>query len=114
MLWSSQVAPGNENALRIRVYGETGGLEWAQEDPNYLWHTPFNEPKRLITHNGAGSDDASSRISRIPPGHPEGYLEGFANIYSEAAAAIIASRRGEKPLESVIYPTVYDLSLIHI
>ena len=108
MLWSSQVAPGNENALRIRVYGETGGLEWAQEDPNYLWHTPFNEPKRLITRNGAGSDDASSRISRIPPGHPEGYLEGFANIYSEVAAAIIASRRGEKPLESVIYPTVYD------
>ena len=108
MLWSSQVAPGNENALRIRVYGETGGLEWAQEDPNYLWYTPFNEPKRLITRNGAGSDDASSRISRIPPGHPEGYLEGFANIYSEAAAAIIASRRGEKPLESVIYPTVYD------
>ena len=108
MLWSSQVAPGNENALRIRVYGETGGLEWAQEDPNYLWHTPFSEPKRLITRNGAGSDDASSRISRIPPGHPEGYLEGFANIYSEAAAAIIASRRGKKPLESVIYPTVYD------
>ena len=108
MLWSSQVAPGNENALRIRVYGETGGLEWAQEDPNYLWHTPFSEPKRLITRNGAGSDDASSRISRIPPGHPEGYLEGFANIYSEAAAAIIAFRHGKKPLESVIYPTVYD------
>ena len=108
MLWSSQVAPGNDNALRIRVYGETGGLEWAQEDPNYLWHTPFSEPKRLITRNGAGSDDASSRMSRIPPGHPEGYLEGFANIYSEAAAAIIASRHGKKPLESVIYPTVYD------
>ena len=108
MLWSSQVAPGNENALRIRVYGETGGLEWAQEDPNYLWHTPFSEPKRLITRNGAGSDDASSRISRIPPGHPEGSLEGFANIYSEAAAAIIAFRRGKKPVESVIYPTVYD------
>ena len=47
-------------------------------------------------------------MSRIPPGHPEGYLEGFANIYSEAAAAIIASRHGKKPLESVIYPTVYD------
>ena len=55
MLWSSQVAPGNENALRIRVYGETGGLEWAQEDPNYLWHTPFGEPKRLITRGGAGA-----------------------------------------------------------
>ena len=108
MLWSSQVAPGNENALRIRVYGETGGLEWGQEDPNYLWHTPFGEPKRLITRNGPGSGVASARISRIPPGHPEGYLEGFANIYSEAAEAIIASRSGEAPLEGVMYPTVYD------
>ena len=108
MLWSSQVAPGNENALRIRVYGETGGLEWAQEDPNYLWHTPFGEPKRLITRNGAGSVDASARMSRIPAGHPEGYLEGFANIYSEAAAAIVASRSGETPPEDVIYPTVQD------
>ena len=108
MLWASQVAPGNENALRIRVYGESGGLEWAQEDPNYLWHTPFGEPKRLITRNGAGSGEASARMSRIPPGHPEGYLEGFANIYSEAAAAIIAARTGEAPPADVIYPTVYE------
>ena len=108
MLWASQVAPGNENALRIRVYGESGGLEWAQEDPNHLWHTPFGEPKRLITRNGAGSGEASARMSRIPPGHPEGYLEGFANIYSEAAAAIIAARTGDAPPADVIYPTVYD------
>ena len=108
MLWASQVAPGNENALRIRVYGESGGLEWAQEDPNYLWHTPFGEPKRLITRNGAGSGEASARMSRIPPGHPEGYLEGFANIYSEAAPAIIAARTGEASPADVIYPTVYD------
>ena len=108
MLWASQVAPGNENALRIRVYGESGGLEWAQEDPNYLWHTPFGEPKRLITRNGAGSGETSARMSRIPPGHPEGYLEGFANIYSEAAAAIIAARTGEASPADVIYPTVYD------
>ena len=108
MLWASQVAPGNENALRIRVYGESGGLEWAQEDPNHLWHTPFGEPKRLITRNGAGSGEASARMSRIPPGHPEGYLEGFANIYSEAAAAIIAARTGEASPADVIYPTVYD------
>ncbi len=108
MLWSSQVAPGNENALRIRVYGETGGLEWAQEDPNYLWHTPFGEPKRLITRNGAGAGDAAGRVSRIPPGHPEGYLEGFANIYSEAAEAIIAARDGQPAPEGVLYPTVYD------
>lgn len=108
MLWSSQVAPGNENALRIRVYGETGGLEWAQEDPNYLWHTPFGDQKRLITRNGAGTGDAAARISRIPPGHPEGYLEGFANIYSEAAAAIIAARTGDPVPDGVIFPTVQD------
>ncbi len=108
MLWSSQVAPGNENALRIRVYGETGGLEWAQEDPNYLWYTPFGEPKRLITRGGAGAGDAAARVSRIPPGHPEGYLEGFATIYGEAAAAIIAARDGEVAADDVLYPTVYD------
>ena len=108
MLWSSQVAPGNENALRLRVYGDKGGLEWAQEDPNYLWFTPFGEPKRLITRGGAGAGAAATRVSRIPPGHPEGYLEGFANIYSEAAQAILARRKGEKPDASVLFPSVYD------
>ncbi|MEM9204952.1 MAG: Gfo/Idh/MocA family oxidoreductase [Pseudomonadota bacterium] len=108
MLWSSQVAPGNENALRIRVYGEKGGLEWAQEDPNYLWYTPFGEPKRLITRGGAGAGDAAARVSRIPPGHPEGYLEGFANVYSEAARAIIAHRTGQAIDADVTFPTVYD------
>jgi predicted dehydrogenase len=108
MLWSSQVAPGNENALKLRVYGETGGLEWAQEDPNYLWYTPFGEPKRLITRNGSGAGEAAARLSRTPPGHPEGYLEGFANIYSEAAAAIIAARDGKQPDAQVLYPSVQD------
>ena len=108
MLWSSQVAPGNENALRVRVYGEAGGLEWAQEDPNYLWYTPFGQPKRLITRNGAGAGEAAGRVSRVPPGHPEGYLEGFANIYSEAAAAILAARDGGPPPEGVVYPGVRD------
>ncbi len=108
MLWSSQVAPGNENALRLRVYGEKGGLEWAQEDPNYLWFTPYNEPKRLITRNGAGAGDAANRLSRVPPGHPEGYLEGFANIYGEAAEAILAFRNGNSRDESVVYPSVHD------
>ena len=108
MLWSSQVAPGNENALRIRVYGEKGGLEWAQEDPNYLWYTPFGEPKRLITRGGAGAGDAAARMSRVPPGHPEGYLEGFANIYTEAAQAIMARRNGQEAGSEVVYPTVSD------
>ncbi len=94
MLWSSQVAPGNENALKLRVYGEKGGLEWSQEDPNYLWSTPLGEPKRLITRNGAGASEASQSVSRIPGGHPEGYLEGFATIYNEAADAIRAVQGG--------------------
>ena len=108
LLWCSQVAPGNENALRLRVYGDKGGLEWAQEDPNYLWHTPLSEQKRLVTRNGAGAGDAAARMSRIPAGHPEGYLEGFANLYTEAATAIVAARDGNKAPADVIYPTIED------
>ncbi len=97
MLWASQVATGNENALKLRVYGERGGLEWAQEDPNYLWFTPLGEPKRLITRSGAGAGPAAARVSRVPPGHPEGYLEGFATIYSDAAELISAAIEGREP-----------------
>ena len=78
------------------------------EDSNYLWFTPFGEPKRLITRGGAGSGAAAERMSRIPPGHPEGYLEGFANIYSEAAKAILARRTGGAADPAVTYPTVLD------
>jgi predicted dehydrogenase len=109
MLWASQVAPGNENGLKLRVYGTKGGLEWTQADPNYLWYTPFGEPKRLITRGGAGAGGAAGRVTRIPPGHPEGYLEGFANIYAEAARAIRAARRkGGKVPKDVVFPTVED------
>ena len=108
MLWCSQVAPGNENALRLRVYGEHGGLEWGQESPNKLWYTKLGEPKRLITRMGAGAVDAANRVSRIPPGHPEGYLEGFANIYREAADAIEAAREKREKPESVVYPGICD------
>ena len=108
LLWATQVAPGNENTLTLRVHGTKGGLEWTQEEPNKLWFTPFGEPKRLITRGGAGSGEAAARVTRVPPGHPEGYLEGFANIYSEAAAAIIAAREGKSPAPDVVYPTVED------
>jgi predicted dehydrogenase len=109
MLWASQVAPGNENGLKLRVYGTKGGLEWTQADPNYLWYTPFGEPKRLITRGGAGAGTTAGRVTRVPPGHPEGYLEGFANIYAEAARAIRATRRkGGKVPKDVIFPTVED------
>lgn len=108
MLWSSQVAPGNENALRLRVYGEKGGLEWAQEDPNYLWFTPFGEPKRLLTRAGAGAGEAAARMSRTPGGHPEGYLEAFAGLYAEAARAIRARVAGQPIPSDVIFPGVDD------
>jgi predicted dehydrogenase len=109
MLWASQVAPGNENALKLRVYGTKGGIEWSQEQPNHLWFTPFGEPKQLLTRAGAGAGPAAARVSRVPSGHPEGYLEGFATIYAEAARAIRAARKKNgKPAKDVIYPTIHD------
>jgi len=93
-LWASQVAPGNENGLKLRVYGEKGGLEWTQADPNYLWYTPFGEPKRLLTRGGAGAGAAAGRVTRVPPGHPEGYLEAFANVYRNFAAQVRAHGAG--------------------
>ncbi len=108
MLWSSQVAIGYENGLRIRVHGTKGGIEWAQENPNELWFTPLGECKRLLTRNGAGQSDVAARLCRIPPGHPEGYLEGFANIYAEAAQAICAVRDGTPIPQDVVFPTIRD------
>jgi len=108
MLWSSQVAPGNENALKIRIYGSKGGLEWAQEDPNYLWFTPFGQPKSLLTRGGSGAGASAARLTRTPGGHPEGYLEAFANIYSEAALAIRMHKSGEAATQELLLPTVQD------
>ena len=95
MLWCSQVAPGNENNLKIRVYGEKGGLEWHQENPNYLYYTPFGEALRVLTRGGAGMSESIGPSTRIPPGHPEGYLEGFANLYKDAADVIRAHQQGD-------------------
>ncbi len=108
MLWASQVAPGNENGLTLRIYGDKGGLEWHQEQPNHLWYTPFGEPKRLLTRGGAGTLGSAERVTRVPAGHPEGYLEGFATIYREAASAIQAARNGSQPAEDVLYPDLAD------
>jgi len=108
LLWCSQVATGNENGLKVRIYGTKAGIEWTQADPNYLWFTKLGEPKQLITRGGAGAGSAASRVTRIPSGHPEGYLEAFATIYSEAAAAIQAARSGATVDPAVVYPTVDD------
>ncbi|NKN39320.1 Gfo/Idh/MocA family oxidoreductase [Agrobacterium sp. a22-2] len=108
LLWCSQVAPGNENGLKVRVYGAKAGLEWVQADPNYLWLTRLGEPKQLITRGGTGAGSAAARVTRIPGGHPEGYLEAFATIYTEAAKAIHAARTGAPVDPAVIYPTIDD------
>ena len=107
-LWASQVAVGNENGVMLRVYGTKGGLVWRQENPNQLFWSPYEKPTQILTRGGPGSGEAAARVTRIPPGHPEGYLEGFANIYSEVAAAIKAARGGKKPPKGVQFPTIED------
>jgi len=109
MLWSSQVAPGNENALRVRIYGSKAGLSFSQENPNQLWFTPLGEQPRLITRGGSGNGAAASRAVRIPAGHPEGYLEGFAQLYRDVAEQIQArwEQRAPDPLACWV-PTVED------
>jgi predicted dehydrogenase len=107
-LWASQVAPGNENNLALRVYGAKGGIEWRQEHPNQLYWTPFGEPGRTVTRGSGAVGATAARVTRIPAGHPEGYLEAFATIYSEAAAAIIARRSGAAVDGAVLYPGIDD------
>jgi predicted dehydrogenase len=109
MLWSSQVAPGNENALRVRLYGSKAGLAFSQENPNQLWFTPLGQPPRLITRGGAGAGAAAGHATRIPAGHPEGYLEGFAQLYRDMAEQIQArlEQRAPDPRACQV-PTVED------
>lgn len=104
MLWCSQVASGCENGLKLRIYGTKAGIEWEQENPNYLWVTPLGAPRYRLSRGGAGTGDAAARVTRVPAGHPEGYLEGFANIYAEAARAIIARRDGVAVDAAVSFP----------
>lgn len=108
-LWASQVAPGNENNLRLRVYGEKAGLEWRQEDPNELSFTPLGEPRRTIRRAAAGTTPAAAHATRIPSGHPEGYLEAFAQLYTDLAEQIAARREKRPPHPaSLLVPGVGD------
>ena len=108
-IWSSQVAVGNENNLKIRVFGENGGLEWKQEDPNYLYHTKFGHPTQRITRGSSSAGKEANEVTRIPSGHPEGYLEGFANIYSDVCKVLFAQINKQKYEHSNdCYPTIYD------
>jgi predicted dehydrogenase len=108
-IWSSQVAVGNENNLKIRIFGENGGLEWRQEDPNYLYHTKFGHPTQKITRGSNSASEEANNVTRIPPGHPEGYLEGFANIYSDVYKRLFAQTNNQNYDQSNdCYPTIYD------
>jgi predicted dehydrogenase len=110
VLTASQVAPGNANGLSLKVYGAKAGLEWYGEVPEHLRFTPFGEPTRLLVRGGAGNSTEASRSSRMPAGHPEGYIEGFANLYRDAANLIRARRSGvaPDPAAKAAVPTVID------
>ncbi|HSX93434.1 MAG TPA: Gfo/Idh/MocA family oxidoreductase [Hydrogenophaga sp.] len=108
LLWASQVAPGNQNALRLRIYGSRAGLEWQQEQPNHLRFTPFGEAPRTVSRGTASANPDAARVTRLPSGHPEGYLEGFATVYAEIAQAIHAAREGRPMPAEVDFPTIED------
>ncbi|NIF50768.1 Gfo/Idh/MocA family oxidoreductase [Burkholderia sp. Ax-1724] len=108
MLWASQVASGAENALRLRVYGTKAGLAFDQEQPNELWFTPLGGTAERLTR-GRVNSAVAAHATRVPQGHPEGYLEAFAQLYKDAALQIDALNEGrEPPPESRLLTTVDD------
>jgi predicted dehydrogenase len=109
LLWASQVATGNQNNLRLRIYGEKGGLEWRQEDPNCLWFAPLGKTPTLIYRAGPGATTVAAHASRVPAGHPEGYLEAFAQLYTDIAEQISARlEKRSAAASSLLVPTVED------
>ena len=92
-IWASQVASGNENNLTLAVYGSKGSLRWAQENPNVLWFSELGKAPQMLTRGGGAANAAATAVTRIPAGHPEGYLEAFATLYREAAEVIISGDR---------------------
>lgn len=106
MLWASQVAVGHENGLMLRVYGEKASIEWVQREPNTMWFAQFGRPKQLLTRGGAiaGGEPAAAMGVRVPGGHPEGYLEAFATLYSQFAAVI----RGNGAAYEALLPSLAD------
>lgn len=104
MLWNTTAAPGHENGLAIRVFGSEGGLAWAQEHPNHLRFTARDAQPVTLSRGGFGSGAAAAAWTRVPSGHPEGYLEAFANLYAEIAEAILDRAAGRDG--SYLFPTV--------
>jgi predicted dehydrogenase len=109
MLWASQVATGNQNNLRLRVYGEKAGIEWRQENPNCLWFAALGKTPSLIYRAGPGATAVAAHASRVPAGHPEGYLEAFAQLYADMAEQISARLENRSAAaSSLLVPTIED------
>ena len=108
VLHASQIALGEENNLVLRVYGTRAALEWHQEHPNELVVKFADKPKQVWRRGNAYAGDAAKRVTRIPSGHPEGYLEAFGNIYKEAFRAIRAELQGKPVPEDLDFPTIDD------
>jgi predicted dehydrogenase len=109
ILHASQFSSGEENNLRIRVYGEKGALEWHQEEPNHLWFRTNDGPARLYRRGNGYLCEAAQRATRLPPGHPEAFIEAFANIYVNATDTMRARLEGREPTPFELdFPTVVD------
>ncbi len=112
VLMASQIAAGEENALKIRVYGEKGGLEWAQHEPNTLIVKWLDQPTQILRAGGNYGDRLSSFAThncRTPGGHPEGYLEAFGNIYRNFALTIMSKMDGKEPTKEMLdFPRVEE------
>ena len=108
ILHASQISVGEENNLNIRVYGTKAGLEWHQEHPNELWVKFPDRPAQLWRRGNGYVGDAAKRATRIPAGHPEGYLEAFGNLYAEAFRAISAEVQGKPLPKDLDFPTIDD------
>jgi predicted dehydrogenase len=108
VLIASQIEAGNENDIRLRVFGERGMLDWRQEDPNLLIHAPIDAPRMILTRNAPWLCDAAKRACRLPAGHPEGFIEAFANLYAGVADDILSRRDRGMPAADADYPRVED------
>lgn len=109
ILYASQVSIGEENALKLRVYGTRAALEWRQEEPNLLFVRYPDRPGQIYKRGNGYLCEAALRAGRLPPGHPEGFIEAFANIYSNAGRTIAARLAGDEPDPlDLDFPTVFD------
>ena len=108
-LWSSQVATGNENALRIRIYGDKAGIDWSQENPNYLSVTTLGGSKEILSRANASIPGAAGYSTRLPAGHPEGFLEAFGTLYKDIAKQLNARKSNrECAPDAMLVPGIAD------